>query len=100
MDQITTAADLAYRVIGSIGGSAIAVAIVQPYTFPGLLKRLAVSLTSGMMFSPIALSYLEWPITRDNIIASACVTAAVAWTFWHYAIRAAQAWPPFPRRKE
>lgn len=99
--EIGTAADLTYRLIGSIGGSAIAIAIVQPYTLSGLLKRLAVSLTSGMMFAPVAIAYLEWPVTRDNIIASSCVAAAIAWGVWHCLIRAAQTWPPaMPRRKE
>jgi len=92
---------LALRFLGGLGGSLIAVAIVQPDTAAGLGKRLLVSLSSALTITPIMARYLDWDDTPDSVIAAACIVAAVAWWVWHSLIRLAQSgWLPGVGRKE
>ncbi len=92
---------LAMRLVGGVGGSLIAIVIVQPNTIAGLFKRLVVSLSSATMLTPVLVEYLDWDDTPDSVIAAACIVAAVAWWVWHSLIRAAQAgWLPGVGKKE
>jgi len=89
---------LLMRLLGGLGGSLIAIVIVQPETIAGLFKRLLVSLSSSTMLTPILTDYLDWDDDADSVIAASCIVAAVAWWVWHSLIRAAQA-GYFPWRK-
>lgn len=101
LPTVGTIEALAYSIVGTIGGAAIALALLQPDTPAGFAKRSLVSVASGMMLTPAVLSYFELAATRDNLIAGSCVVSAVAWWCWHGVIRAVQAWSPtFPKRRE
>lgn len=94
-------AALAMRLIGGLGGSLIAIVVVQPDTLPGVFKRLLVSLSSALMITPILARYLGWDDTPDSVIAAACIVAAVAWWVWHSLIRLAQSgWLPGVGKRE
>lgn len=80
---------LVYRFIGSVGGAVIASAIIQPNRFP--LRRIIVSIFSGMMGTPVLMRYLGWPIELDLIVAGACFVSFSAWQSWHAVIMALEA---------
>lgn len=90
VEGVPTVEVLILRLIGAIGGSVIAVAIVPPGAWLPI-RRLSVSLASGMMLTPIFRHYMGWPGDPDSIIAAACIVSACGWWIWHAIIRSLEA---------
>jgi len=92
---------LALRLIGGLGGSLIAIVVVQPDTPFGLLKRLSASLLSAGFLTPKLAGYLGWGDDPDSVMAAACIVSAIAWWVWHSLIRLFQSgWLPGVGKRE
>lgn len=87
--------DLSYRLIGALGGTIIALALIEPRSWRGLAQRAIVSMVSGTLcMEPFAEYILRWPspiLSPSRIIAASCITAAASWWIAHGAIRLIQA---------
>jgi hypothetical protein len=80
--------ELAYRLIGAVGGTIIALALVEPRTWRGLLQRAIVSLFCGVLLAEPVADYLDWSsLSPSRVLAASCLTAAGSWWIAHAVLR-------------
>ena len=84
-------AELGYRVVGAVGGSFIALVIVEPGTWLGAAKRGSVSFICGMFFADVIADYLDWSmIVPNRIIVASALSAMTGWWICDGIIRLAR----------
>lgn len=71
--------ELGARILGVLAGAFLSLVFSPPRSRAGALRRTAAAIVGGFVFGPIALVYLEWEPTSENIIASSCLSAFMAW---------------------
>lgn len=90
-------AGLLAKVIGSLAGALMALAILPPKTAREFMMRLAVSGAGGFIGAPVLIAYFEWPGDGDFVLASSAIAAFVTWWLGGAIIRAARNWTPPPK---
>lgn len=83
--------DLLFRLIGAVGGTIIALALMEPRSWKDLIQRTLVCLVSGILCVELVSEYvLGWtaePLPPGKVIAASCLTAAGSWWIAHAIIR-------------
>lgn len=72
-------ADLILKCIGAAAGAALALVFVPPRTYRGFIRRLVASLMAGVIFASYVRGWAGFSMDWEGTIASACLTAFVAW---------------------
>lgn len=64
---------------GSIGGAIVSVGLFRPRNTQELAWKLTCSGLSGMMFSPMIMRYIGWPLEADHVLAASGSVALLSW---------------------
>lgn len=70
---------LAYRLIGDVAGTCMALAFLPPKTLRGFLQRTIVSLISGMTFAGYVRDWGGFAKDGEGVIAAAAIAAVISW---------------------
>lgn len=86
-----------YCLLGSIGGAWLAITIFPPHTERGnVAQKLAFkflsSSVSGLLFTPIAIRWQNWPLDVDVILAVSGIVAFLSWSLLKLAPALLERW--------
>lgn len=70
---------LAYRLIGDLAGTCMALAFLPPKTWRGFLQRAIVSMISGMVFAGYIRDWGGFARNDEGLVAAAAVAAIISW---------------------
>ncbi|UYQ70951.1 hypothetical protein OF122_12875 [Pelagibacterium flavum] len=85
-------ATIAVKFGGAVLGAALALTFQPPKTISGALRRLGLSIPSGMIFHPQLAEWLQWPRNWDNDFAAIVLTSAISWWIFGAIVRVLEVW--------
>lgn len=82
------------KLASSFLGAVMALVFQPPKNNADFWTRLGFSILAGILFSDPVRDWLKWPVTTENNMAAAGLTALLSWWLMGAVVRVVGAWKP------